>query len=91
MMTSLIDKYYNIHSIWLAMLFLTLVTYTMGRLDYSGALVMLFLLSTAAIKATFIIREYMELRGVSLLWRVIMYGWLTVVCVTIGIAYIISL
>jgi hypothetical protein len=87
----MISRFYNIHTIWLLMLLLTLTTYAMGRLGYSGALVMLFLLATAATKATFIIRDYMELRGVSLLWRVIMYGWLSVVCATIGITYIISL
>jgi hypothetical protein len=63
----------------------------MGKLGYSGASVMLFLLLTAAIKSVFIIRDFMELRGVSLLWRVIMYGWLLVVCVAIAITYIISL
>lgn len=73
------------------MLLLTLITYAMGKLGYSGATVMLFLLLTAAAKAGFIIRDFMELRGVSLLWRVIMYGWLLVVCVAIAITYIISL
>jgi hypothetical protein len=73
------------------MLLLTLTTYAIGKLGYSGAAVMLFLLSTAAAKAVFIIRDFMELRGVSLLWRVIMYGWLLSVCLAIAIAYIISL
>jgi len=73
------------------MLLMTLTTYAIGKLGYSGALVMLFLLSTAAIKAGFIIRDFMELRGVSLLWRVIMYGWLLTVCTAIAITYIISL
>ena len=87
----MISRAYNIHSIWLAMLFLTLTTYGIGKLGYSGTAVVLFLISTAAIKATFIIRDFMELRGVSLLWRVIMYGWLIVVCISIAITYIISL
>lgn len=73
------------------MLLMTLTTYAIGKLGYSGAVVMLFLLSTAAIKAGFIIRDFMELRGVSLLWRVIMYGWLLTVCTAIAITYIISL
>ena len=73
------------------MMLLTLTTYAIGKLGYSGAAVMLFLLITAAVKAGFIIRDFMELRGVSLLWRVIMYGWLLSVCLAIAIAYIISL
>ncbi|MEA1889713.1 MAG: cytochrome C oxidase subunit IV family protein [Pseudomonadota bacterium] len=83
--------YYNIHTIWLAMMLLTLTTYAMAKLGYSGAVVMLFLLLSAATKAILIIRDYMELRGVSLLWRVIMYGWLLVVSLAIAIAYLISL
>lgn len=85
------NKLYNVHNIWLLMLLLTLTTYAIGKLGYSGAAVMLFLLLTAAVKAGLIIRDFMELRGVSLLWRVIMYGWLLSVCLAIAIAYIISL
>ncbi len=87
------NRLYNVHNIWLLMLLLTLTTYAIGKLGYSGVAVMLFLLSTAAAKAGFIIRDFMELRGVSLLWRVIMYGWLLSVClaIAIAIAYIISL
>ena len=73
------------------MLLLTLSTYTLGKLEYRGTVVMLVILLTAAIKATFIIRDFMELRGVSLLWRSIMYGWLSVVCIAIATSYIISL
>ncbi len=91
MKAPIMNTAYNIHTIWLAMLLLTLTTYAIGKLGYSGALVMLFLLSTAAVKAGLIIREFMELRGVSLLWRIIMYGWLLTVCAAIAIAYIISL
>ena len=86
-----LNRIYNIHTIWLVMMLLTLTTYAMGRLGYGGLVVVLFLLSTATIKAIFIIRDYMELRGVSLLWRVIMYGWLFVVSTAIAITYIISL
>lgn len=85
------SKLYNVHTIWIAMLLLTLSAYVMGKLEYSGTEVMLVLLLTAAIKATFIIRDFMELRGVSLVWRIIMYGWLWVVCIAISITYIISL
>lgn len=85
------SKLYNVHTIWVAMLLLTLSTYVMGKLEYSGTAVVLVLLLTAAIKAAFIIRDFMELRGVSLVWRIIMYGWLWVVCIAIAITYIISL
>ncbi len=73
------------------MLLLTLSTYAMGKLGFSGIAVVFFLLLTAALKGTFIIRDFMKLRDVSLLWRVIMYGWLWIICLAIAITYIISL
>jgi len=82
---------YNIHAIWLLMIALTMTTYAMGKLGATGVIVVLFLLLTAIIKGGLIIRDFMELRGVSLLWRVIMYGWLWGVCIAIAIAYIISI
>ncbi len=82
---------YNIHTIWLAMLVLTLSTYIMGKLDFNGIIITFILLLTVITKAYFIINDYMELRGVSLLWRVIMYGWLWVICISIAITYIVSL
>ena len=85
------NKLDNVHILWMAMLLLTLCTYIMGKLEYSGATVMLLILLIAGIKAVFIIRNFMELRGVSLLWRVIMYGWLSVVCIAIAITYLISI
>ncbi len=91
MNTPVINKFYNVHTLWLVMLILTLSTYAMGKLGYSGIAAVSFLLITAAVKATFIIRDFMELRGVSLLWRVIMYGWLLVVIIGIAVTYIISL
>ncbi len=85
------SKYYNIHTIWLAMVLLTVSSYSVGKLGFSGTIAVLLLLLTALIKGTFIIRDFMELRGVSLLWRVIMYGWLWVVCIAIAISYLASL
>jgi len=73
------------------MMFLTLSTYALGDLGFSGVVAVLILLSTAAIKGVFIIRDFMELKGVSLLWRVIMYGWLGTVCLAIAITYFISI
>jgi len=82
---------YNINTIWLAMLVLTLSTYIMGKLDFNGINVTFILLLTVITKAYFIINDYMELRGVSLIWRVIIYGWLWGICISIAITYIVSL
>jgi cytochrome c oxidase subunit IV len=83
--------YYNVHTIWLVMMLLTISTYAMGKFGYDGVVIMLILLLTSVIKGSFIIRDFMELNGVSLLWRVIMYGWLWSICVAIAVAYIISI
>jgi hypothetical protein len=85
------SKFYNIHTIWAAMIVLTISSYAIGKLGFSGTTAVLLLLLTALIKGVFIIRDFMELHGVSLLWRVIMYGWLWVVCIAIVISYLISL
>ncbi len=72
------------------MVLLTLSTYAMGKLDFNGIAVVLFILLTTAIKGGLLIRDFMELKGVSLLWQVIMYGWLTTVWLAIAVSYIIS-
>lgn len=83
-------SYLNIHTIWVLMMLLTLTTYAIGEEGYSGIVAVLFLLLTAVIKGTLIIRDFMELKDVSILWRAIMYGWLWFVCLAIAVAYIIS-
>jgi len=84
-------SFYNIHTIWIALLLLTLTTYAMGTLGFSGLAIVIVLLLTAAIKGVLIIRDFMELHGVSLLWRVIMYGWLWSVILAIAITYAITI
>ncbi len=66
-------KYYNVHTIWLFLIVLTINTYLFGHFQSSGIQVVLFIVLIAIIKATLIMREFMELRGVSLMWRIVMY------------------
>ncbi len=73
------------------MITLTLSTYALGKLGFSGITVVFILLLTVIIKGTLIIRDYMELRDVSLIWRVIMYGWLWSITLAIALIYIFSL
>jgi len=81
----------NIHLIWTLMMLLTLGSYFIGESGSGGVVAMLFLLSAAVVKSVLIIRDFMELRGVSFLWRAIMYGWLIIVSLSIAIIYIISI
>lgn len=73
------------------MLILTIFTYSMGAFGYSGTIPAMLLLLTVLVKSTFIIRDFMGLRGVSLLWRAIMYGWLWIVTIAIAVTYLISI
>ncbi len=84
------NKYLNVNRIWIIMVILTISTYAVGKLGYSGIYVVLFLLTTAIIKSSFIIGDFMEVRGTSLLWRILMYGWLWLVTLTIAVTYLIS-
>ncbi len=70
------------------MIFLTLTTYAMGKAGLSGTIVVMILLGTSALKGYFIISDFMELRGVSLLWRAMMYGWLWSIIISIVIIYV---
>lgn len=81
---------YNIHTIWIILILLTLMTYSLSFIEVSGATVMMVLMTAAFTKGVLIIREFMELKGVSLLWKLIMYGWLTIVCLVIVMAYLIA-
>ncbi|MCP4273725.1 MAG: hypothetical protein GY781_17505 [Gammaproteobacteria bacterium] len=70
---------------------LTIFAYGMGKFGFSGIFVMFLLLLSAFIKSHFVMADFMELRDVSLIWRVIMFGWLWVVCVGIGISFLFSI
>lgn len=83
-------KINNIHCVWLTLILLTLVTYSLSYLEASGRVIMLVLITAAFIKGVLIIREFMKLKGVSLLWRLIMYGWLTFVCGGIVLAFLMA-
>ena len=84
------NKYLNVNRVWFIMVLLTLATYAIGKLGYSGTNAVLFLMAGAIIKSSFIIGDFMEVRGTSLIWRVMMYGWLWLVSITIVITYLIS-
>lgn len=84
------NRLHKVDVLWLIMIVLTIFTYMMGMLGLSGTKVVMVLLLTVLIKSTFIIRDFMELRGVALLWRVVMYGWLGIVTVGIAISYVAS-
>ena len=84
-------KQVNIHQRWLVLMLLTLSTYSLGKLGFSGVWVMLFLLFIASLKALIIMRDFMQLRHVSAVWKKLMFGWLAFVCGAISLIYYFSI
>ncbi len=81
---------YNVHTVWATMMGLTLTIYVLAEMREATLTIMSIILITTLIKGSFIIREFMDLKGVSLIWRVLMYGWLWSTCLVIAAAYLIS-
>lgn len=83
-------SYYNVHIVWLALMLLTLSTYVLGELGKGGTAAVVLVITMAGAKGSFIIRDFMQLKGVSMIWQLLMYGWLWVTCSTITVTYILS-
>jgi cytochrome c oxidase subunit IV len=81
----------EIDIVWGILIILTIMTYAFGKLGLNGTGIVAVLLLSIIIKGSMIIRDFMDLRGVSLLWRIIMYGWLWLISFLIGIAYLLSI
>ncbi|MDD5330814.1 MAG: cytochrome C oxidase subunit IV family protein [Sulfuricella sp.] len=77
--------------IWLALVTLTGVTYTIGDAGLGGRNVMLLVLAITLLKSQMIAGYFMGLRKTSLLWRAIMGGYLIVVGGMIAIAYLMGI
>ena len=77
--------------IWLALLALTSVTYSIGRMELSGTQIVMLVLIITFIKGEMVAGFFMGLRKTSLLWRAIMASWLLIVGGGIAIAYLVGL
>jgi len=78
---------YRALRVWLALVVLTLVTYTAGRTGLGGRLVITGLLLSVFIKGQMIADVFMGLNGVRSPWRWMVTGWLLVVVTLIGVAF----
>lgn len=74
--------------IWLALMLLTVTTYTIGEAGVGGVAVMFAVLGTAAFKVQMVANYFMGLRRTRWLWRGIVLGWLVLVTGLITIAYL---
>lgn len=78
-------------SIWLVLIALTLVTFSLGETAMSGKGVMLMLLGITMIKSQLIANYFMGLRHTRFLWRAIMLAYFVIVGGLIALAYLMGL
>lgn len=78
-------------TIWLVLVALTIVTFSLGEAGMSGKGVMLALLAITMIKSQLVANYFMALRKTKLLWRAIMFGYFIIVGGLIAMAYLMGL
>ena len=77
--------------IWLVLMVLTIVTFSLGEAGMSGKGVMLSLLAITMVKSQLVANYFMALRKTKLLWRAIMFGYFVIVGGLIAVAYLMGL
>lgn len=77
--------------VWLLLVLLTLVTYSVGEAGLGGIKVVLFLLAVALVKGQMVADFFMGLRHASLRWRIILTIYLLLVVSGIALAYLMGL
>lgn len=77
--------------IWLALVALTVLTYSVGEAAMSGKGAMLTLLVITMIKSQLVANYFMGLRKTRFLWRAIMFGYFLIVGGLIAVAYLMGL
>jgi len=78
-------------TIWLVLVALTIVTFSLGEAGMSGKGVMLTLLAITMIKSQLVANYFMALRKTKFLWRAIMFGYFIIVGGLIAMAYLMDL
>ena len=83
--------YQRAHWFWIVMLLLTLSSYLLAESVDSGLMMMFAVLAISLFKGIVIIRNFMMLRRVSIIWKMVMYSWLCAVILVIAITTILTL
>jgi cytochrome c oxidase subunit IV len=77
--------------IWLLLVALTMLTFSIGETGITGKGVMLILLAITMIKSQLVANYFMGLHKTRLLWRAIMFGYFVIVGSLITLAYLMGL
>jgi len=78
-------------TIWLVLVALTIVTFSLGEAGMSGKGIMLTLLAITMIKSQLVANYFMALHKTKFLWRAIMFGYFIIVGGLIAMAYLMGL
>lgn len=78
-------------TVWLVLVALTLVTFSIGETGTTGKLAMLGLLFIALVKGQLVANYFMGLRDVAWGWRAIILGYFLLVGGLIAVAYLMGL
>lgn len=74
--------------IWLALLVLTAITYSVGRAGLHGTAVAFAVLAVALAKTHWVAEHFMGLRRAGWTWRAAIAAWQIMVVAGLGIAYL---
>ncbi len=73
--------------IWLFLVLLTLLTYALGKPQFSDLEILPIILLAAFLKGHWIIADFMALKQVDRKWRWLVHGWLLVTIGLIALTY----
>lgn len=77
--------------IWLTLVALTVMTFSLGEAGMAGKGVMLTILAITMLKSQLVANYFMGLRRTKFLWRAIMFGYFAIVGCLIVVAYLMGL
>ena len=77
--------------IWLALIFFTAITYSIGDAGLGGTPVTVTVLAITFVKSQMIASFFMGLRKSGLMWRIIMGSYLVIITAMIAAAYLIAI
>ena len=74
-------------AVWLVLMGLTLLAFSIGKLELSGTTIIAVLLISTFLKGQMVIDYFMGLKRAPLFWRILISSWLFLVISGIALAY----
>ncbi len=79
----------KLKTIWIFLIFLTTLTFILGKIELSPYFFIALILLTTFVKGQLLIDFFMGLKDVKLKYRLIVSLWLSIVIILIGMAFLI--